>query len=597
MRICILSKDNEPIGFLDNEISEGFHFYDDSLHVYFTGTAHTFEFSVLACEETAELLSVGNKISFFYKDRPYYMSIMTTEQDEEEIKVEAWAYCLELLNERASTYEPAEAHTFLEYFNTMIFTNDMFEIGTNEVSTYKRKVAFSNDTDTLLARIYSLATNFDAEIEFIPKLNDDYSLDKFYMNVFKAHSDTEQGIGERREDAYFRYGKDVDGITKKQDITDLYTMIVPYGKDGLSIASIGERKVNDEDGNLLYWHPDKSAAIYAPVACQNFPSAVTSKDKYIRYDWDTEYSTVETLYGNALAKLKELSAPESTYEIEGNIDVNVGDTITVIDEAFSPPLYLETRVTEQEISFTDPTRGKATFSNTKELENQIDSSLLKIKNEFGRSVVCTASVSNGIVFKNGEGETTLTAHVYEDGIDLLQADLSEEDAYHVNWYNASDDSLRLADSISITITPADLENNTLSLYYRVGRYISGSTKLSFLKGAYAVTLTNVNDGDNGEDAILLTIDSSNGNLFKNTNISTSLVVNITVAGETITSSNRMYEVFGENAAIKWKCRKYQSEIIEDIAADDPRLSDSGFIFTISPSDVDTKMVFFCELDF
>lgn len=394
MRICILSKDNEPLGFLDNEISEGLHFYDDTLHIYFTGTAHTFEFSVIATEEAADLLKVGNKISFIYKDRGYYMSIMNTEQDEEEIKVEAWSYCLELLNEKASSYEPAEAHTFLEYFNTMIFTNDIFEVGVNEVSTYKRKLEFSNDTDTLLARIYSLATNFDAEVEFIPQLNADYSLDKFLMNVFKEHSDTDQGIGERREDEYFRYGKDVDGVTKTQDISELYTMIVPTGKDGLTIASLGERKVYDDDGNLLYWHPNKSAAIYAPIACQNFPSAVTSKDKYIRYDWDTEYSSVETLYGNALAKLKTLSAPESTYEIEGNIDVNVGDTITVIDEAFSPPLYLETRVTEQEISFTDPTKGKATFSNTKELETAIDSTLLKRMEEIKKTAESAATAAS-----------------------------------------------------------------------------------------------------------------------------------------------------------------------------------------------------------
>ena len=394
MRICILSKDNEPLGFLDNEISEGLHFYDDTLHIYFTGTAHTFEFAVIATEEAADLLKVGNKISFAYKDRGYYMSIMNTEQDEEEIKVEAWSYCLELLNEKASSYEPAEAHTFLEYFTTMIFTNDIFEVGVNEVSTYKRKVEFSNDTDTLLARIYSLATNFDAEVEFIPQLNADYSLDKFLMNVFKEHSDTDQGIGERREDEYFRYGKDVDGVTKTQDISELYTMIVPTGKDGLTIASLGERKVYDDDGNLLYWHPDKSASMYAPVACQNFPSAVTSKDKYIRYDWETEYTSVETLYGNALAKLKKISAPESTYEIEGNIDVNVGDTITVIDEAFSPPLYLETRVTEQEISFTDPTKGKATFSNTKELETAIDSTLLKRMEEIKKTAEDAAMAAN-----------------------------------------------------------------------------------------------------------------------------------------------------------------------------------------------------------
>lgn len=391
MRICILSTGNTPIGFLDNDVPNALHFYDDKLHVYLTGTAHTLELSVIASDEAAELLAVGNKLAFYYEGRPYYLNIVSTSQTETEIEVEAWAYCLELLNENALVYEPTEAKSFIEYFKAMIYCNDMFEVGINEVSTAKRSTKYSSTSDTLLKRLYSLASDFDAELEFVPKLNGDYSLDTFEMNVYKEHSDTDQGVGEKRTDAYFRYGKDVDGITKTQDITELYTMIVPTGKDNLTIASIGERKVYDDDGMLLYDHPSGSEGIYAPLACQNFPSAVTSKDKYIRYDWSTDYETAESLYGNALAKLKELSTPESTYEIKGSIDVNIGDTITVIDEAFSPSLYLETRVTEQEICFTDPSKNSTTFSNTKELESQIDEALTKRVTELENEAVETAA--------------------------------------------------------------------------------------------------------------------------------------------------------------------------------------------------------------
>ena len=391
MRICILSTGNTPIGFLDNDVPNALHFYDDKLHVYLTGTAHTLELSVIASDEAAELLAVGNKLAFYYEGRPYYLNIVSTSQTETEIEVEAWAYCLELLNENALVYEPTEAKTFLEYFKAMIYCNDMFEVGINEVSTAKRSTKYSSTSDTLLKRLYSLASDFDAELEFVPKLNGDYSLDTFEMNVYKEHSDTDQGVGEKRTDAYFRYGKDVDGITKTQDITELYTMIVPTGKDNLTIASIGERKVYDDDGMLLYDHPSGSEGIYAPLACQNFPSAVTSKDKYIRLDWSTDYETAESLYGNALAKLKEISTPESTYEIKGSIDVNIGDTITVIDEAFSPSLYLETRVTEQEICFTDPSKNSTTFSNTKELESQIDEALTKRVTELEKEAVETAA--------------------------------------------------------------------------------------------------------------------------------------------------------------------------------------------------------------
>lgn len=410
MRICILSRDNSPIGFLDNEVPDALHFYDDKLHVYLTGSAHTLELTVTAGTEAAELLAVGNKLAFYYKERPYYLNIMTVSQDETEIGVEAWAYCLELLNEKASAYAPAEAHTFTEYFKTMIFCNDIFEIGVNEVSTYSRKCEFTGDSDTLLKRLYSLASEFDAELEFVPRLNGDYSLDVFVMNVYKEHSDADQGAGERRTDQNFRYGADIDSITKTQDISELYTMIVPTGKDGLTLSSIGERKVYDEDGALEYHHPAGSGVIYAPRACQNFPSAITSHDKYIRYDWSTDYESAESLYGNALAKLKEISTPESTYEIKGSIDVNIGDTITVIDEAFSPPLYLETRVTEQEISFTDPSKNSTTFSNTKELESQIDAALASRVSELEKeSEETAAKAAEAVTVANTAAETATAA--------------------------------------------------------------------------------------------------------------------------------------------------------------------------------------------
>lgn len=136
------------------------------------------------------------------------------------------------------------------------------------------------------------------------------------------------------------------------------------------------------------------------------------------------------------------------------------------------------------------------------------------------------------------------------------------------------------------------ENNTQYLY--LGTLTDFNQSASTDPSDYTWTYIR---GESGEDAILLTIDSSNGSMFKNSNISTSLTVTITVGGESVSSSERLHEVFGADAKLIWKCRKFKAEESEEILADDPRLSDNGFIFTVSPDDVDTKMVFFCELDF
>ena len=207
-------------------------------------------------------------------------------------------------------------------------------------------------------------------------LNDDYTLKNITLNVYRAHSSKYQGIGEKREDVYYRYGKDVNGITKTEDITELYTAIRPYGADDLTLASLGKKEELDANGNVEFVHFAGQNEILAPQAAERFPSTVSNYEKYICYNWKTDYKSVNTLYGNALAKLKELSTPNSKYEIDGYIDVNIGDTITIIDEAFNPPLYLETRVTEQQISTVTPSKNKTIFDNTTELESQIDVSLL-----------------------------------------------------------------------------------------------------------------------------------------------------------------------------------------------------------------------------
>lgn len=112
-----------------------------------------------------------------------------------------------------------------------------------------------------------------------------------------------------------------------------------------------------------------------------------------------------------------------------------------------------------------------------------------------------------------------------------------------------------------------------------------------------ITGNSGNDGSNGEDAILLMIHSSNGNLFKNDGVSTTLTVEIMVGGFSITSSEVMYERFGENSKIIWKEKKNGETQYTQIPESDERLSDNGFIFTVSADDMQYSTVYNCFLDY
>jgi hypothetical protein len=96
-----------------------------------------------------------------------------------------------------------------------------------------------------------LATKFDAEIEFVTKLNKDGSLNDIVVNAYRAHSDQSQGVGLDRRGEVFRFGDEVKTIKKHENSDDIYTAITAVGKDGLTIQNV-EHEVFDDNGNLLY---------------------------------------------------------------------------------------------------------------------------------------------------------------------------------------------------------------------------------------------------------------------------------------------------------------------------------------------------------
>lgn len=125
----------------------------------------------------------------------------------------------------------------------------------------------------------------------------------------------------------------------------------------------------------------------------------------------------------------------------------------------------------------------------------------------------------------------------------------------------------------------------------------GSSEYTPDQNGVCITGNTGSDGKDGEDAVILQILSSNGNMFKNSSISTSLTVTIIVSGEMITSSDRMRQKFGDNATITWEQKRFGQDDFEVIDPTDSRLSDNGFILTLDPRDVFTHTVFNCALNY
>jgi hypothetical protein len=479
IRIAILSANNTPVAFMDNGHKKSMHYWNDELREYLQGAANTYTFTVNAKHPDAQHIKAGNKVAFTYKGKSYYLNIVNTDQTEKTITATAWSLSFELINEDAGEYKAGKAMSFEEYL-AVFDAERTLKLGLNEVSD-KRITNEWTGTTSVLKRLFSLANVFSAEIEFETVLNRDYSLKEIVLNVYRKHSDTDSGVGEYRNDIVLRYGKGITGIRKTTDAEKLYTCIQPTGKDGLTINGL-DKKEYDENGNIEYF--TDGAIIRAPQARDRFPSNIVNKaDAYIlmRKEYDTD--SKDKLYSMALSDLKTASEPVVTYEVDGYFDTNIGDTVRMQDQEWTPVLYLQARVSEQIRSLTNPKTAKTVFTNYKELTSEISDDLIKRMQDLiskNKVYTCSISTNNGIIFKNGIGSTTLTAYAYNNGVDV-------SGNLEIRW---SKDGTEFYVGRSVTVNAEDVDTKAV--------YSFVATENGIRRGYYEVTITKVDDGAPGE---------------------------------------------------------------------------------------------------
>ena len=454
-----------------------------NLHTYLLGTAAFFRCSILQKSAISPFFKVGNKISFIYKNTAYHFDITDMVKNEKYVTVQADSLTLELRNEDASEYKATKAMTFEEYLKVFLFAGDNpLVMGINEVSDKKLQLEWEGSEDDLLARLFSLATRFDAEIEFVTQLNQHWGLSQIVLNVYKANDDKNQGVGNNRQDVLLEWGNNVETIEVKDNIDNLKTAIKPIGTDGLTIAGI-EIDERDKDGNQLFYSPKASAIIYA-VQARNIFMAKMNGEGYIKKNWSYETKNQNTLAGQALAQLKKLSQVEVTVTIKSYEYLGIGDTVRALNTEYQPALNLSVRVSEQDIYFDEPNRNQTKFTNAQILQSEVDTTLLtRVQSLIEANKVFTNEIitSDGVTFKNRFGSTTLTARV-RDGIKDVT------DTFSLKWYK---DGTLFSNTKTVTINATDIEEKAVFRFEVADN--SGN-----VRGGAEVTVTNIDDGKKGE---------------------------------------------------------------------------------------------------
>ena len=183
-------------------------------------------------------------------------------------------------------------------------------------------------------------------------------------------------------------------------------------KEVLTIENLGEWSIKNERGELEFYQ--RGQQLYAPLSMQLYPSTFTSataEDQWTRRDFDFDTDEPNELRRLAYLKLKQHCYPAITYEVDGFVDVEIGDTVQIYDDGFSPALIVKARVTEQKISFTNPAGNKTTFANFKALENKLSDGIQAAFErlfEASKPYTIKLATDNGIAFKNGQGQTIVT---------------------------------------------------------------------------------------------------------------------------------------------------------------------------------------------
>lgn len=259
--------------------------------------------------------------------------------------------------------------------------------------------------------------------------------------------------------------------------------------------------------------------------------------------------------------------------------------------------------------------------------------------------IATAVIPLGAKIKDEEGNDTdkrLTIASVNDGADFIQNDdavarygfivktaifddITEPETLRIRGRGELAQAVKLPDTIELTAadmaaTGQDITSFHIATMVQVTSQPHGIdqrlevSKLSIKlldPGANKMTLGGVvktftqeaskpppvtaKDGRDGQDAVTLRIDSSRGTVFKNNQVSTVLNVVIFKGGKTITDADAMRQEFGTAAHLEWQWQRIGESTFGTILSTDSRLGEEGFALLLTPGDVDTKVVFKCQL--
>lgn len=423
MQIWIHDKNMRKVCALNNNVPGMLPYSNSQWHTYLEYSTSTFDFTIPKIvngklHEDIKYIKDDMFVSFYYDNSYHVFYVSQLVENDISFQVTCNNTNLELAQEQSVALKSDTAQSvawYLQHLDILGFTN--LEIGVNEISDKTRKLEFEPQ-ETKLAQLHSLMSKFDAEFSFRTELNRDGTVKHFIIDIFQQPDDNHHGIGKARGDVVLHYQNELKGVQVASDKTQLFNAGVFTGSDGINLESV-EFEEKNELGQVEFYSRKGSSYVFAPLSRERYPSTMNpnNADNWTRKDFQTEYKDVNALKGYALRTIKQYAYPLLTYTVDVQSsfmdkykDVNLGDTVKIINNNFRGGLALEARVSEMVISFDMPLNNSVVFTNFKRLVNKPSDNLQQRIDEIAARALpyrVEITTTNGTAFKNGVGRSTV----------------------------------------------------------------------------------------------------------------------------------------------------------------------------------------------
>ena len=412
--ITVTNRQYDIVCQLSFDLADGLFAYNDWFEQDLDTGIGTYQFTVDKIgDPEIEKINVGCYLIVKDGSKIRSFEVMRIEEDKDSKTIYAEDAGLDLLGEQVPPYKADKSYPITHYIAE--FTIDSgWDIGINEIpETTTRKLEWEG-TDTATKRLRQLVRRFDAEIS--------YDFEFVHGKIHRKLIHIYKKIGEDKK-VRLEVGSEVSNVKRTISIENLATTIVATGADGITLSGVEYNEGNIRSSkNSIYLIDYDAVARWKRAGYAPGGGGIVKR-------YESEAKTPQTLMAEAVIKLKQWNHPEVTYDVSISLlpeEINIGDTVVVVDNSFEPALVVEGRVSSIKKSIATKESGEIKITNIESREDTISEKVRRLSTLVQERLfdftsvpfVMTIQSTDGVVFQNSNIATKLIANVSKMDIQM-----------------------------------------------------------------------------------------------------------------------------------------------------------------------------------